>query len=114
MSDRNTASEPTHTPGPWGVQLLDPTNPAGWWEVTPEIAMVNATENRAKQGESNARLMAAAPDLLAALKELADFGEAYMKYHTEKFYPGDHLPPPTGLWPFIRAARSAIAKAEGR
>ena len=47
-----------------------------------------------------------------ALKELADTAEAYMKYHTEKFY-SDLGVKPTGLWPAIKKARARISKEEG-
>ena len=55
-----------HTPGPWQVSLLD---------KYPNEAFVNwpngfASVNGSRAGrEANARLIAAAPDLLAALRE---------------------------------------------
>jgi hypothetical protein len=103
-----------HTPGPWCVESVthdialdicrehapagagdpvlvafchfdDPSNEAGDISVT--------------EAEANARLMAAAPELLAACKALMPEGwdEGHM----------DHMPG-------IKLARIAIAKAEGR
>lgn len=65
-----TASTAGHTPGPWrksshdslkGVFHID-AGPMGYERKT--VAIINAE----KQSEANARLIAAAPDLLAALE----------------------------------------------
>lgn len=69
-----------HTPGPWGID--DPLSPA-----------------RHEEAEANARLIAAAPDLLAACKALLDVslqGGAQARYQARA------------------DAIEAIAKAEGR
>lgn len=82
-----------HTPGPWeavdrltvrSAYVMGDRNKAGW-EVArlPESALA---------GDS--ALIAAAPDLLAALRPIAERGEISAKV--------------------IEAARAAIAKAEGR
>lgn len=59
-----------HTPGPWPITPL----PENTWHVTAHIgpkeqpvAMVH--------GEANARLIATAPDLLAALKAMCEASE---------------------------------------
>jgi hypothetical protein len=70
-------TKPTHTPGPWVVQIENtsgtrnynirteaPHNPAGG--LGKHVATCNA--NLEAKGESNARLIAAAPSLLVACK----------------------------------------------
>jgi len=56
-----------HTPGPWKVHLVDGAlivDDAGW-----EVAEASGDyDTDADRMEANARLIAAAPDLLAALK----------------------------------------------
>lgn len=118
-------TEVKHTPGPWvvgwGDGLTGPTTPndpvvAGRsWECVPvsqgmeTIAIVpnQATgyfslDEAKGTGRANARLIAAAPDLLEALRELyldlvANDQDGLI----------EHVEP-------MRKARAAIAKAEGR
>ena len=82
-----------HTPGPWHVDLYDAT---GVDDVDGyRIAITGFGEDDTDQ--ANARLIAAAPDMLAALRELvrkADFGEP--------------VPDWLNVWD---EARAAIAKA---
>lgn len=99
-----TMSETKHTPGPWSLnEEGDPQAPSG--EL---ICMM--TDGVNGEGEANARLIVAAPDLLAAFKaivarhdgifdaaELAAFG-----------------PLTTKAEDIVRIAQTAIAKAEGR
>ena len=92
----------SHTPGPWTVQgqavLSDRPYPE--WKQIAEVRIGNADNWSDPEGESNSRLIAAAPDLLAALEEVSD-------YLAEFFDEGrKHR--------VIRAADAAIAKAEGR
>ena len=68
-----------HTPGPWAFSLED-----GEVYSIPEYASV-AMVLMSNQGVANARLIAAAPDLLAALKdavELLDHHNYSLKEHT--------------------------------
>lgn len=87
-----------HTPGPWkqSCESIDPD----WHIVTTSggavIANVFAPQN------ANARLIAAAPDLLEALLDAVDAWET----HCES---GDHM---QGDW--VYDARAAIAKARGQ
>lgn len=79
-----------HTPGPWrigdaGFTVFGPPKPSALPETIAPV------KNRA-----NARLIAAAPDLLAALEALAAL-------------PNKHRP--EEMW---EAARAAIAKARGQ
>lgn len=79
-----------HSPGPWltanaGTRVIDTTGDpiAQVWEDPP--------------GRANARLIAAAPDLLAALQKMVSDWQGYCE-ETE---------------PSMVAARAAIAKATG-
>lgn len=60
-----------HTPGPWTVQgqavLSDRPYPE--WKQIAEVRIGNAENWSDPEGESNARLIAASPDLLAACHE---------------------------------------------
>lgn len=66
-------SESKHTPGPWAIHPVDDTMvarqlPDGTWE---EIANTDGDYNQPETWptmEANTRLIAAAPDLLAALQ----------------------------------------------
>jgi hypothetical protein len=98
-----------HTPRPWtargenvhGIQIGadKPNHPAGYVGITS----VNTFRNR-DEGEANARLIAAAPELLAALKFLVDRGLTYFEGRTSPGFTREQ----------IEKAREAIAKAEGR
>jgi hypothetical protein len=76
-------SESRHTPGPWDAKRLGEIN------------------------RSNARLIAAAPELLAALKVARD---ALQCCYQVVDYPADGT---TEQDAAIRSARAAIARAEG-
>ncbi len=99
-----------HTPGPWYIDADEPeakgipiTNGAGF------IADVGTLGPSDDEDRANARLVAAAPDLLAALEEVT----------TELFWM-DHGPRDSDRKAFARRveelrglARAAIAKAKG-
>lgn len=93
-----------HTPGPWDVA------PSGYRVMSANRVVegrtiwgvyicdtANNPKTRTPENAANARLIAAAPDMLAALKELADDDAC-----------GDHCSN-SCKW---CAARAAIAKAE--
>ena len=86
-----------HTPGPWKVKAHSTAVLAGRKQICSNVnAASNLPVNMKDELEiahANARLIAAAPDLLNALKVLADVAE-------RKGIPCD-------------AARAAIAKATG-
>lgn len=95
-------SAATHTPGPWNVGTSDQGR---------EVVFLNGlTERHGSLGpsqnwidcntEGNARLVAAAPELLQVLKELEESAGYWSEYDV-----------PLGIVDRIRAA---IAKAEGR
>jgi hypothetical protein len=85
----------THTPGPWYVndRCIEAAGPEGPRDVT--VAVVHAPED---QRDANARLIAAAPELLAACEELLIYLSDWDDDESETC---------------VRA-RAAIAKAEGR
>jgi hypothetical protein len=83
-----------HTPGPWHVGLKP--GPIVYSEHGEQVANLFEPLIDEKENKANARLIAAAPDLLAALKELcAD------KYLADPINAGR-----------MKNARAAIAKAE--
>lgn len=95
-----------HTPGPWWLQA----DGVGWYvECTPErghsVAYVRAEveeddpDTPDAEKEANARLIAAAPDLLAVLQELEKSSRYWSEYDV-----------PLGIVDRISAA---IAKATG-
>jgi hypothetical protein len=94
--------ETKHTPGPWsywsGYNPYDKVEA----QVTAEDGdvVVASYNHLIAEGEANAKLMAAAPDLLAALIPFLDFADRELDLH------GEVIP---GL--IIEAARKAIAKA---
>ena len=94
-------STPKHTPGPWyctsendSVTGQVSTKPVGYGSYG-DIALTFGDDAKA-----NARLIAAAPDLLAALNEIASWGDGGV---------GPHMDEPGAAC----IARAAIAKATG-
>ncbi len=88
-------SEAKHTPGPWQwTQHFDPTISI-YRDGFGQIARLY--DSSAGTGKANARLIAAAPDLLAALIEIVSADDAHEL--TQKH---------------IESARAAIAKATGK
>jgi hypothetical protein len=89
-------SETTHTPGPWVVEGDWVTDVATDGNIC-EVSMPSS-EDEAEQA-ANAHLIAAAPDLLAALRRFMDYGDVFQ-------WSGKQSP--------YSQALAAIAKAEGR
>lgn len=89
-------SEFSPTPGPWKFSFegVDPE----WAIVTNAHGLIVANVNADSRQEANARLIAAAPELLEALR-----GVVAMQYSKPSF-----------LAASMEQARAAIAKAEGR
>ena len=98
-----------HTPGPWGAIKLN-SAPLGAWAVNApgycgKAPLVCALEHSKSgpilhaESEANARLIAAAPDLLATLQELRESANYWSEYDV-----------PLGIVDRIKAA---IAKATG-
>ena len=101
----------THTPGPWtqgyGNDVYAGTRPmvgeyrVAWTEPR------NKTNAGWEEAFANARLIAAAPDLLQALARLVDAAEDSMPYRKD----GDTIDREN--WEAMDAAREAIRKAKG-
>lgn len=104
-----------HTRGPWAVEasrFCDRIHPTGDTSVC--IAQTgNWLEHEKAEQHANAHLIAAAPDLLAALQSLMPntlIGESY-----DPPVPADELLKEfLFTWGKLRAARTAIAKALGQ
>lgn len=94
--------EKTHTPGPWtrakrqgGIAIEHrEEKPYGWAQSEVALVYPLAMPDR-KTGDANARLIAAAPDLLAALENLMPLWSSGIDE------------------PWVEQARAAIAKAKG-
>lgn len=106
-------TEGSHTPGPWQVRAwsshasttvgIESTDRPGWFDVVAECSGVGARFTR-EQEDANARLIAAAPELLAALKAMdTALCDGFDTQSTRM----------AGRKALIDA-RAAIAKAEGR
>jgi hypothetical protein len=95
-----------HTPGKWkAVYEIDVAN-EGWIvksDARPYVASV-LWGAIASETEANARLIAAAPDLLAAISEIIEYAEQYLD-----LCDGDH----PACEASIEMARNAIRKATG-
>jgi hypothetical protein len=86
-----------HTPGPWQYNGFVTDSDFSGWRVylpTKYRRAITVEGTSAAEADANARLIAAAPDLLAALKAVVAFTGAHGGPYAD--------------------ARAAIAKAEGR
>jgi hypothetical protein len=110
MSDE---TKDKHTPGPWEtgslmtrVEVL----PDGW--NAPMCIADCGTKNAPKsetERVANAKLIAASPDLLAALVLCVQDYEATVENYVKEF----GAPPPWTTPYYVMSARAAIAKAKG-
>jgi hypothetical protein len=103
-----------NTPGPWTASANPGRQPTNWFVEKPMqgkdrfyLHIVAEIPNHSTQAEANARLIAAAPEMLKALKFIADAlrdSPDFKEYATTsdgyQFHP-------------LSLARAAIAKAEG-
>ncbi|MFM5431434.1 hypothetical protein ACET9P_11135 [Aeromonas veronii] len=98
-----------HTPGPWERSKKTDGN---WWHIgagNQAVAAVHAASKKrnepyASMFEANANLIAAAPELLAALEEAVE---------TIEWMNGCSSPARNEVEEAIREGRAAIAKAKG-
>ena len=94
-----------HTPGPW---TLEPSPKGGFNVLDPDKNVPGICRTYARFGEpedtANARLIAAAPDLLKALKDAVRLGQ--IRYHYR-------LKSNAAYCDRVDAIQAAIAKAEG-
>lgn len=89
-----------HTPGPW-QKIGSKVKSIGMNECL--IAAVSVQDD---EGQANANLIAAAPDLLASLEEIFEIGTVFLS----AIEGNDHL---TDFEAWADQARKAIAKARG-
>ena len=66
-------SAPKHTPGPWAVSGREINGPIDTGVIVARIPEWGILADAPDPGRANARLIAAAPDLLAALEAVAEF-----------------------------------------
>lgn len=93
-----------HTPGPWVFEASTPSDGFECYWVTPELLGTPLCDVRGPQNpenEANARLIAAAPDLLAALKDFVETTELTSFARIN----------PHGVY---ATAKAVIAKVEGK
>jgi hypothetical protein len=93
----------THTPGPWEARGLTIWEPG---KSALSIAVVTQHEPNAR---ANARLISAAPDMLDALEQCAEY--------FDKFADADHDQDgfvPNEAMQMLTLVMNAIAKVEGR
>ena len=101
----------THTPRPWTLRsntiFNTTTNPALRIAEIPNLRMHGPRkETDHDEEQANAALIAAAPDLLAALENVAKIA-----WHSEN--DGSPDLPNVDRWRIVNAARAAIAAARG-
>jgi len=89
----------SHTPGPW---INDASHPE--WERNViwanDVVVAHVVDDQHGNADANARLIAAAPELLSELKRMLSLWEEAIGYEKDYMDMGD-------------PARAAIAKAEG-
>ena len=97
-----------HTPGPWSLTSFDGTRMAEV-RVDGKLACLlhSFSRNSTLEDEANARLIAAAPDLLEALEDLIDLCKCAMQ--TANGDIGEY-----DIDGELKQARKAIAKARGQ
>lgn len=90
-----------HTPGPWivGPEIIDSDESPDYLRVTTKDCDIASRILL----EADARLIAAAPDLLAALVEMLDLREAALRSEVTERHAAD----------IVKDAIAAIAKARG-
>ena len=90
-------SNAKHTPGPWQVNNNDPLQVCDSDGEKRGCSPIANTRGKRGEAKANARLIAAAPELLAALESLLDYDNlgAYERANVRK------------------QSRAAIAKAKG-
>lgn len=96
-----SATHIQHTPGPW---MVNGTAIEGGDMHLASVIDARDNPIDAVEVEANARLMAAAPELLEALQKIAEVaGDPRLRVNSERAYAYIH-----------KTALSAIAEAEGR
>ena len=97
----------THTPGPWLAVIESPRYSHGMHYISVEssdLFLAKTCGRSLEEAQANARLIAVAPDLLAALKHLIQRMDDNPEVRAACL---DSMPQA------VEYARSAISKAEG-
>lgn len=108
-----------HTPGPWAIQMDGRDTRVvreadGLKSYVASLGEIWLCEEHGGTVDANAALIAAAPDLLAALKALLAHANAYSDEMRERGYGSMELGESADSASLAGMARAAIAKAEGR
>ena len=106
-----SANDVKHTPGPWHQDLDDITNDAGHTVCVVSFGDTDGADWDEAESNCNARLIAAAPDLLAALESAAltmDNAANLLLGDTD-----ENVAIAEYLTACAMSARAAIAKARG-
>jgi len=118
-TNRTTDERASHTPGPWRIQ--QESVDTQWHIITAAGGRIMANihiETGNAMDAANARLIAAAPELLEALKRLARTYVSTMESGRDRIIAlGGDCDPVDVMErgdPYLRIAKEAIAKAEGR
>ena len=98
--DSRSNEAPKHSPGPWGVL---PYTGAGEFGDYAIVCDTRERDIAAVEEEADAQLIAAAPEMLEALKLFSDWSKNPTKY-----------PPYWVQTTFVDKCSEIIAKAEGR
>lgn len=102
-----TSPKAGHSPGPWFVMQTSPTAVACSDEAGTKIAATRASHGfldiPESVAEANARLIAASPDMPAALKEIVASSDAYEGSQSDD----------ERCRKALEVARAVIARAEG-
>ena len=115
-----------HTPGPWSVDLdyvsrdgRASINSEGWIALARVVVRMEGDETTCEDGIANARLIAAAPDLLEALEAAIAMLDALKAESGRDIEWGEEDPFRMGEWfesqelTAMENMRAAIAKAKG-
>jgi len=90
-----------HTPGPWVIRKAKENGACSVVSESKDLAGFTFIAALTPSDEANARLIAAAPELLESLRELVEWSD-----DMEANYPYD-------ITPMLAKARAAIKKATG-
>ena len=109
-----------HTSGPWlkstigrrndgSIAVMSKDGPVAYANLLRYVKRGTAHSINDAESESNARLIAAAPELLEALKRCAELLDDYSDVND-----GEDGPRPNRAMSLLTDVEDAIAKAEGR
>lgn len=100
---------PKHTPGPWVTQQLKTRFETLIWRAEHHSVLLATVHGL--NHEANARLIAAAPKLLAELRAAVSRMESMMRFYRP--HPADKIEQVIATHPDLMRAKQAIAEVEG-